>query len=350
MVLVGQEHKLALFPVGQLALGFGLRADAPRAGSLRDFGAAGPELYLGAADGLGPNLAYDAFTLARTTVAAGNHGQSALIERATLSAHARPGPATVQLTAAQSGSLQVGEFRTEGLLRGGLQARIGLPLLRAFSAVSHYVEPVLLARSLLEAKPRGTQLNGSHTVLGAFGIDTSLGQRATRQALALSARAGVVEGPEGRAVVVMTRTTADAHLLGLAQSFASLGRAPSLVSLTRLRLGAADGLQLSLHADGASHGSPAQARILFDEGWFEPARPFLDRDGWSGGSQLTVPWTRALSTSGALDYDLTSRALLAAWGGFGYRHPCGCLAVSSFVGHRVGRCGFDAWLGFDLAP
>jgi len=26
------------------------------------------------------------------------------------------------------------------------------------------------------------------------------------------------------------------------------------------------------------------------------------------------------------------------------------LAVSSFVGHRVGRAGFDAWLGFDLSP
>ena len=105
-----------------------------------------------------------------------------------------------------------------------------------------------------------------------------------------------------------------------------------------------------LRADGASNGSPARARVLFDESWFDPARPFLDRNGWSAGSELSVPWSRAFSTSASVDYDLTSRELLAAWGGLGYRHPCGCLAVASFVGHRVGRGGFDAWLGFDLAP
>jgi len=51
-----------------------------------------------------------------------------------------------------------------------------------------------------------------------------------------------------------------------------------------------------------------------------------------------------------VDYDLTGRQLLATWGGVGYRHACGCLAVAGFVGHRVARGGFDAWLGFDLAP
>jgi hypothetical protein len=342
--------RVSVSHVDELALGFGVRADAPRAGALRDFGAAGPELYLGAANGLGPNVVYDAFGVARTTVIEGSHGQTALFERATLSAHARPGPVAVRITAAQSGSLQVGELRSDGLLRGGLQARVGLPLLRAFGSVSHYVEPVLLARGVLDAAPRGSELNGSRTLLGAGGIDTSLGQRRTRQALSLSVRAGAIEHSGEAVVAVTTRASADAHLLGLAQSFASLGRGSSLVSLSRMRLGAVDGLHLSLHADGATHGSPAQARVLFDESWFDAPRPFLDHDGWSGGSQLSVPWTRALSTSGAVDYDVTGRALLAAWGGVGYRHPCGCLAVSSFVGHRVGRGGFDAWLGFDLAP
>jgi len=342
--------RVSISHVDELALGFGVRADAPRAGALRDFGAAGPELYLGASQSLGANAAYDAFAVARTTMTQGNHGQSALFERATLSANARPGPLGLDLTAAQSGSLQVGEFRSDGLLRGGAQARLGLPLLRNFSGVSHFVEPVLVARGLLDAAPRGPQLNGTRTLLAAGGIDTSLGQRSTRQALALTLRGGAIERSGGADFVAISRTSADAHLVGVAQSFASLGRAPSIVSLTRLRLGATDSLHLLLHADGASHGSPGQARALFDDSWFDPARSFLDRDGWSGGSELSVPWTRALSTSGAVDYDLTSRALLAAWGGLGYRHPCGCLALSSFVGHRVGRGGFDAWVGFDLAP
>jgi hypothetical protein len=342
--------RVSISHVDELALGFGVRADAPRAGALRDFGAAGPELYLGAARGLGGNAAYDAFALARTTVTEGNHGQSALFERATLSANARPGPLGVDLTVAQSGSLQVGEFRSDGLLRGGAQARVGLPLLRDFAALSHFVEPVLVARGVFDAAPRGSQLNGTRTLLTAGGIDSSLGQRATRQALAVTLRGGAIERAGGADFVAMSRTSADAHAVGVAQSFALLGQTPSIMSLTRLRLGASDGLHLLLHADGSSHGSPAQARVLFDESWFDPARPFLDRDGWSGGSELSVPWSRALTTSGALDYDLTSEALLAAWGGLGYHHPCGCLAVSTFVGHRVGRGGFDAWVGFDLAP
>jgi hypothetical protein len=346
--------RISVSHVDEFALGFGVRADAPRAGALRDFGAAGPELYLGSAHALGANASYDAFGSARTTVMSGNHSQTALTERATLSANARPGPFGIDLTGAESGDLQVGELSTDGLLRGGLQARAGLPLMRSFGQVSHFVEPVLVSRALVESQPRGSELNATRTVLAAGGVDTSLGEHATRRAASLTLRAGAIErasvSPSDAAFVAMTRTTADAHFLGAAQSFALLGRAPELFSLSRLRLGATDGLHLLLHADGASHGSPAEARVLFDETWFDPARPFLDRDGWSAGSELAVPWTRAFSITAALDYDLTEQALLGAWGGFGYRHPCGCLAVSSFVGHRVGRAGFDAWVGFDLAP
>jgi hypothetical protein len=342
--------RVSISHVDELALGFGVRADAPRAGALRDFGAAGPELYLGAARALGSSAAYDAFASARTTTSQGNHSQSALFERATLSATLRPGPLGIRVTAGETAALQVGEFRNDTELRGGAEARVGLPLLRNFGSVAHFVEPVLVARGRLDAAPVGTQLNGSRTVLAAAGVDSSLGERSTRQAVTVSLRGGAIEHSGGGAFVAMARAGADARLLGAAHSFAVLGGPLAMVSLTRLRLGATDGLHLLVHADGSSRGSPAQAHVLFDEAWLDPARPFLDRNGWSGGSELSVPWSRSLSTSGALDYDLTSHALLAAWGGLGYRHPCGCLALASFIGHRVGRGGFDAWVGFDLAP
>jgi len=340
--------------VDELALGFGLSADAPRAGALRDFGAAGPELYMGAASALGPNATYDAFGTARSTVMSGNHSQTALTSRATLSANLRPGPLGVGFVAGEASELQVGELRTDGVLRGGAQARVGLPLARSFGSVAHFVEPVLVARALIESTPRGEDAHATRTVIAAAGADTSLGDRGVRQAASLSVRAGAVaragDDPGATALVTLTRLVADARYVGAAESFAFLGRASSLVSLAHLRLGATDGLHLLLRGDGASHGSPAQARVLFDESWLDAPRPFLDRDGWSAGSELAIPWTHALSTMGSLDYDLTEKSLLAAWGGFGYRHPCGCLAVSSFVGHRVGRPGVDAWLGFDLAP
>ncbi|HEY3256321.1 MAG TPA: hypothetical protein VGJ91_20320 [Polyangiaceae bacterium] len=342
--------RISVSHVDQLALGFGVRADAPRAGALGDLGAVGPELYLGVARGLGDSVSLDVFGLSRTSTSSDRHSQTELFQRGTLSTKLRPGPLGIDLTAAEAGNLQVAEYRTEGLLRAGLQARIGLPLLRNFGTVTHFMEPVIVARGLVDAAPRGAQLNEQRTLLAAGGFDSSLGQRSTRQALALGLRAGALAYAGSSQATFAGRASADARWLGIAQSFAVLGQSPAMVSLSRVRLGSTDGLHLLFRADGASNGSPARARVLFDESWFDPARPYLDRNGWSAGSELTVPWSRAFNTTASLDYDLTSRELLGTWGGFGYRHPCGCLAVASFVGHRVGRGGFDAWLGFDLAP
>jgi hypothetical protein len=342
--------RLSVSHVDQLALGFGVRADAPRAGALGDLGAVGPELYLGAARGLGDSVTYDVFGLARTSAVSGGHSQTELFQRGTLSAKLRPGPLGIDLTAAEAGNLQVAEYRTLGLLRGGLQARLGLPLLRNFGSLAHFMEPLIVTRGVVDAAPRGSQLNDQRTLLAAGGLDTSLGQRSTHQALSLTLRGGALTRAGSTQLVAAARASADARFVGLAQSFAMLGQAEAIVSLSRLRLGSTDGLHLLLRADGASRGSPARARVLFDESWFDPARPFLDRNGFSAGSELSVPWSRAFNTTASVDYDLTSRALLATWGGVGYRHPCGCLAVAGFVGHRVGRGGFDAWLGFDLAP
>ena len=342
--------RISVSHVDQLALGFGVRADAPRAGALGDIGAVGPELYLGAARGLGSSVSFDVFGLARTTAVSGGQGQSELFQRGTLSGKLRPGPLGIDLTLAQSGNLRVAEASTQGLLRGGLQARVGLPLMRNFGSIAHFMEPLIVARALLEAAPRGSHLNEQRTLLAAGGFDTSVGQRSTRQALALTLRAGALHEAGNAQGVGLARVSADARWIGITQSFAVLGRTPAMVSLSRVRLGSSDGLHLLFRADGASHGSPARARALFDESWFDPARPFLDRNGWSAGSELSVPWSRAFTTTASVDYDLTSRELLATWGSFGYRHPCRCLAVAGFVGHRVGRGGFDAWLGFDLAP
>ena len=342
--------RVSVSHVDRLTLGFGVRADAARGGAIADLGAVGPELYLGAARGLGDSVNFDVFGLARTTAISGSHAQTELFQRGMLSAKLRPGPLAIELSAAQSGQLQVAEYRTLGLLRAGLQARLGLPLLRTFGSLAHFMEPLLVARGLIDAAPRGSRLNDERTLLAAAGLDTSLGQRSTRQAFAIALRAGALQLDGSARGVALARASVDARSIGLAQSFAVLGQSPAMVSLSRLRLGSTDGLHLLLRADGASDGSPGRARVLFDEGWFDPARPFLDRNGWSAGSELSVPWTRAFNTTASIDYDLTGRQLLATWGGVGYRHACGCLAVAGFVGHRVGRGGFDAWLGFDLAP
>jgi hypothetical protein len=341
---------LSLAQVDDLALAFGLRADAPRGGAISDLGAIGPELYLGAARALGENAACDLSAWTATSRTAGNHSQTALLERGTLTANLRPGLLGVRFSAAQSGALNIEERRSTGLLRAGLEARVGMPLTRDFGSLTHFVEPALVLRGLVDAAPRGSELNAESRLLVAGGVDSALGQRATRQALNLAVRVGALRHAGAADLVGMTRTSADAHALGVSQSFGLIGAGASVVSLSRLRLGAADGLHVRVRGDGASHGSPAQARVLFDEAWFDPARPFLDRNGWSAGSEVSVPWSRALTTTASLDYDLTGRDLLSVWGSLGYRYSCGCLAVAGYLGHRVGRGGVDAWIGFDLAP
>ncbi len=350
--------RVSVLRVDQIALGLGVRADAARAGALRDFGAGGPELHLGLSSNLGRHTAYDAYAVARTSTSAGNHAESLIFERATLASNARPGPFGVSLTAAQAAQVRQGELSAEAELRGGLSARFGLPLIRDYGGIEHLIEPLLVSRVRLETSRRGSQRFSGGTVLAAAGVDNSLGQRAIRQAAGIALRAGVLTRTGASDFVSMARTTADAALIGVAQSFAmssasnspSPDQTPAIASLSRVRVGPTDGLHVLAHADGTSGGSANIARALFDESWFDPARPFLDREGWSAGGEVSVPWTHSLSTSAALDTDLTRRALLATWVGFDYRHPCGCLAVAGFAGHRVGREGVDAWLGFDLAP
>lgn len=342
--------RVSVSHVDQLALGFGLRADAPRGGAWRDLGSVGPELYLGAARALGSSVSYDAFGVARSLRLDENRSQSTLLERGTISARLRPGAFGLDLTAAQASELQVSEGLSQGRLRGGLSARVGVPLARPFGSLVHFIEPLLVVRGLTEAVGRDSHFGANGVLASAAGFDTALGERVSRQALSLNLRAGAIVQQQTTSLVGSTRITVDARAIGLAQTVALLGNSDSFVSLSRVRLGTREGLHWLLRADGATRGSPAATRVLFDESWFDPTRAFLDWDNWSAGSEIAVPWSRALSTTASLDYDLTTKELLAAWGGVGYRHPCGCLAVASFVGHRVGRGGFDAWVGFDLAP
>src|SRR5207302_1562078 len=124
------------------------------------------------------------------------------------------------------------------------------------------------------SEPRGSQLNATRTLVAAGGLDTSLGDRAERRAASLTLRAGALErsdaNPGQATPVAMTRTTVDAHFIGASQAFALLGQSPAMISLSRLRFGASEELHLLLHADGASNGTPAEARVLFDESWFDP--------------------------------------------------------------------------------
>jgi hypothetical protein len=68
------------------------------------------------------------------------------------------------------------------------------------------------------------------------------------------------------------------------------------------------------------------------------------------GAELAIPWASWLTSEFGGDYDATADELLAVSSSLSYRHPCGCLSAVAWAGHRVGRDGFDAWLGVHLLP
>jgi hypothetical protein len=77
---------------------------------------------------------------------------------------------------------------------------------------------------------------------------------------------------------------------------------------------------------------------------------FFDRAGWTTGGELVIPWARWLATQAEVSVDASTRRLLAYAGSLAYRHRCGCLALQTWVGHRLGREGQDGWVTVDLMP
>ena len=199
------------------------------------------------------------------------------------------------------------------------QARVGLPLLRDLRrALALSSSRCLLARG--RARRRAARLAAerhAHAARGRrhrhFARRSAARDKRCRSACAL-ARSSAPSGD-------VTLVADDAHQRrrarrsGSSQSFALLGQSP----VTRVAFATAPGRQSTACTCCSTPTAPATAHRLRPEccstkAWFDPPRPFLDRDGWSGGSELSVPWTRALSTSGSLDYDLTESGLAGGLG------------------------------------
>ena len=118
--------------------------------------------------------------------------------------------------------------------------------------------------------------------------------------------------------------------------------------VARVRVGAVDGIHLTLLAAERDGIDPVAARALTDAP-VEPSGGFLASSGWTVGARARIPWTSWLATTGGADGDLTAQVLVAARGGIELRDHCGCLVVRANGAHRIGRDGVDVWVTIDLA-
>jgi hypothetical protein len=121
----------------------------------------------------------------------------------------------------------------------------------------------------------------------------------------------------------------------------------------RLRLGPAAGPSLRLEAAAQGGGGAGRARSLAAGAW--AALPgddlaYLAAGGWTGGAEISIPWTRTFRTAVRGDADLDARAVLGVRARAEYQHPCGCLGLGITGAHRMGRDGADVAVTVEVMP
>lgn len=340
-------------------LGFGVRGDTLRGGPADRWDSAGPQLFLGWAGALGSSATAELSVLARTTLEAEDSTWSRLRQDARLEWSGTPGPFRLTADLQERSEWVATTDHSGAALAGAARAALALPLVRDYGPASdplrHWVEPLTeLSAQLVERRdePIVTDLPEGGFVSTTAGVRSSLGRWARRWAISSELRAGallgdtvhhLVEGQLGADTAVAAASLELGSLDALEPS-----RAHQLS--TRWRLGRVDRLHAAAYVQGRSSTDPVLLRLASPAALTAPRVGYYDRAGWTAGGEAQVPWARWLASSVGADYDVSQRVLLALRGGLAYRHPCGCFALTSWAGHRLGRRGVDASVTLDLLP
>jgi len=343
--------------------GFGAGATAVRAGSFDELGAAGPSLHLGFGSALGAGATLDSALALDSLRERDDATTSTVVHHGDLRADTAVGPFLlstdlgdrVLARSTEQGGSAVGFVGARGEASVPLQRRFGTGL----DPVVHRVEPFVTVGGRAGARHQdvGSPLElfdesfDRRYVLADAGVRSKLGSYARRSAAELTLRGGAVGEPDSIEPMLAAKLIADAPVVAARVEGAwQPERSQQLYLGSRVRVGRSDALHLSAHAEGRMEQEPLGARALLADDWAAPRIGWLDREGFSAGGELAIPWTREIATGVAAEADLRDERLLAVGGGVGYRHACGCLATRAWVGQRVGRDGFDAVVTLDLLP
>ncbi len=345
---------------GAATLGISLSADSARGGPVSSVDTLGPGLHAGFGSALGKVGAVDADVGVATLRRSGSATVTLVSQHAEVRGDARVGPVSLGVEARTRATATLDEHATGYAVASGLTAALSVPLVKELGTADlpaqHWLAPIVTG-TVGGADTRAPSVVPPLAADGAFyvasgGIRSTLGELAfARRAASVSvegAYLGAQGGPARPAIV--TRAGGRADFLSLrAEGLAIAGADRAGVLLSELRVGREEGPFIGGRAEGSVGAPPLLARLLTG-GWSAPWVPWLGLPGWSIGGRAGVPWTRWLASSVDADYDVTSRTLLGLRGTLSYRHPCGCLGVTLWGGHRAGRRGVDSWLTVDLFP
>jgi hypothetical protein len=191
--------------------------------------------------------------------------------------------------------------------------------------------------------------------LVGVGIRTSFGYVASGSGVALDALLGEIypsmdRDLRKRAAIGNVSIATDYFAAGAMGAYVYQGQSGGGTVLGRARLGKEDSTHLSVRLALQGGLDPVIVRTVNQAESVQPWTSFLDRNGTSLGSDMSVPLPKKLMLSSGADFDVENERFVSTRMGLGYRHPCGCIAASAWASHRVGREGIDAWISLDLAP
>jgi hypothetical protein len=355
VALPSDRVRVVLGRADRSVFGLGVIGDARRGENLTELGVLGPSVVLGTGRGFGRFASYGisgGLSSARTP-----SGGSFVARGAADFTSALPlGVLRSELSARQRGELIQLEAGAARDLRSELRARLGLPLARRMTHLTHTVEP--FAEAALETGLRSNDTNFAsftdldaprRAALAALGVDSALGSNSSRGAVELSVNAGLLADRASSDPVLGARSRLDA---GPAQFFAVARLLPaasaSEISL-RAEARVSQHLGLGLGLDGA-RGEIRRADGLWRTDFSRPAGAMFDRSGWTARGRLRLPWGPGLFAELGSDVDISEKVWLASSAALGYRHRCRCLSLGASASRRLGRRGFDAGLNLELAP
>ncbi|HVU02706.1 MAG TPA: hypothetical protein VHE30_13185 [Polyangiaceae bacterium] len=363
---VAQRRDRARFFAGGVSSGFvaGLlpRAELARGGAYDAFDAVGPGAYAGFGAALGDAVDLDASVATVSYRRGGGSTTSLVLPRVEAHASTRLGP--VSLSGAARGRVLgvVSDDAGASTVLGTATVVAETPFVRTFgegATLQHWVVP--RAFGTVGGLDGGTPLGipFAEGALGAAGagLRSTFGETDERRAaLAIDGHVATIGTGAGESIRVATaRAIASARGAALSVDGTTRihgARSDSIVAV--VRLGPEDGPYVAGHAEGL-RGEPLPVARNIARGEDGPIAPTFGVAGWSAGGRVGVPWTRSLSTTADVAADLTRSELLAVRGAAAYRHPCGCLAIALWAGHRLGRGeaslrGVDSFITVDLMP
>ena len=339
---------------GKILAGVGLRFDAWRAAAIDSVSLLGPQLRLAAGTSLDKVGHFESTTSLVGWSANSQYSSMLMAHGDDISVDARPaifvGRASLHERFAVTDTQ---EQKLRAALAGG-EVRVSLPLVKNWDMArdywSHWFEPFALATAATDLNNlEGPSARSMRTGTLQVGLLNILGRPLRDTAYQVELRGGLVSTVGSQSTAAAIRSRASGKWIGAGSDIVWAER-NTWMSSSRLRLGDVQSADMTIRVEGRTKADWVPARWLTDEAWVAALSPWLVRGGWTSIAETAVSPTDWLAVNGGIGGDLSAQALLFDYASIAFRHPCGCLAISTIVSERLGRSGWDAWGMLDLMP